>query len=33
MQQAAVKPEWEVIADPKGTAVNVALPPHSPAAD
>jgi len=30
MQQAAVKPEPEVIADPRGTAVNMALPLQSP---
>ena len=30
MQQAAVKPELEVIADPRGTAVNGALPLQSP---
>jgi len=32
MGQAAVKPEPEVIADPRGTAVNKALPPQSPQA-
>lgn len=30
MRQAAVKPEPEVIADPRGTAVNGALPSQSP---
>ena len=30
MKHAAVKPEPEVIADPKGTAVNAALPLQSP---
>jgi len=30
MQQAAVKPESEVIADPRGTAVNMALLLQSP---
>ncbi len=30
MRQAAVKPESEVIADPRGTAVNSALLPRSP---
>jgi hypothetical protein len=32
MRQAAVKSELEVIADPKGTAVNAALLLHSPSA-
>ena len=32
MKEAAVKPEPEVIAGPRGSAVNLALPPQSPSA-
>jgi len=32
MRHAAVKPESEVIADPRGTAVNTNLPLQSPSA-